>query len=52
MLGPLVGFKNAVGYLTSGGTEGNLAGMWWNNLYLSRHKQKFFESYYSIKTRI
>jgi len=28
-MGKLLGIPNVTGYMSSGGTEGNLAGIWW-----------------------
>ncbi len=34
-LGNYFGIEKPIGYITSGGTEGNLAGIWWCKRYLT-----------------
>lgn len=34
MIGRYFGIEKPVGYIASGGTEGNLAGIWWGKRYL------------------
>lgn len=49
-MGKLLGIPNVSGYITSGGTEGNLAAIWWckNNL-LSKSKNQIQEIKQQIK---
>jgi glutamate/tyrosine decarboxylase-like PLP-dependent enzyme len=35
-MGKVMGIENPAGYVTSGGTEGNMACLWWCRLYLSK----------------
>jgi hypothetical protein len=35
ILGNYYGIEKPIGYITSGGTEGNLAGIWWCKRYLT-----------------
>lgn len=49
-MGKLMGIQDAAGYMSSGGTEGNLAAIWWCKTNLtSKSKERILELKSEIK---